>query len=38
MSNYNNDDSVDDETINGQAHDKEIKQEKWYYKEKFMLD
>ena len=38
MGNDNDDDSVDDETIDEEDDDDEVKQEKWYYKAKFMLD
>ena len=38
MSNEKDGDSVDDETINEQVDNNKVKQEKWYYKAKFMLD
>ena len=38
LGNDNDDDSVDDETINEEDDDDKVKQEKWYYKAKFMLD
>ena len=38
MGNDNADDLVDDETINEQDDDDEVKQKKWYCKAKFMLD
>ena len=38
IGNDNDNDSVDDETINEDDNTDEVEQEKWYYKEKFMLD
>ena len=38
MSNDNDGESVDDETINEVDDDDEVEQERWYYKAKFMLD
>ena len=38
MGNDNEDDLVDDETINEEDDNDKVEQEKWFYKAKFMLD